>query len=177
MVSGSSISANLVPLVWHRDPGYLFHELPSSRPFYAFDNGAAKPGSRTQAFQRQQDLVSSPWAYDFPVRAACSRRKLVQTPEDLAGLKIRTLLNPVITECLRLMGAAAYRRSHSAKSTRRCRLACPPTGWNMIRRLSSPASSMETSKNLYALTQHIFSPLAIYFTWTRLYGRMEPKLL
>ena len=34
-------------------------------------------------------------------------KKPVKTPEDLAGLKIRTLPNPVITECLRLMGAAA----------------------------------------------------------------------
>ena len=34
-------------------------------------------------------------------------RKAVHEPADLAGLKIRTLPNPVITECLRLMGAAA----------------------------------------------------------------------
>src|SRR5206468_3565818 len=34
-------------------------------------------------------------------------KKPVKGPEDLAGLKIRTLPNPVITECLRLMGAAA----------------------------------------------------------------------
>ena len=34
-------------------------------------------------------------------------KKPVHEPEDLAGLKIRTLPNPVITECLRLMGAAA----------------------------------------------------------------------
>jgi len=42
----------------------------------------------------------------FGSRSVLAKRP-ARSPQELAGLKIRTLPNPVITECLRLMGAAA----------------------------------------------------------------------
>ncbi len=102
MVSGSSISANLVPLVGTFDLGYLFSSFPQQTK--AFDAGAAKPIE--DALLKGANIRIISWAYNFGPRSVLAK-KPVKTPEDLAGLKIRTLPNPVITECLRLMGAAA----------------------------------------------------------------------
>src|SRR5271167_2133175 len=102
MVSGSSISANLVPLVGTFDIGYLFGSFPQQTR--AFEAGAAKPIE--DALLKGANIRIIAWAYNFGARSVLSK-KPVKTPEDLAGLKIRTLPNPVITECLRLMGAAA----------------------------------------------------------------------
>src|SRR6202795_4963749 len=102
MVSGSSISANLVPLVGTFDLGYLFSSFPQQTK--AFDAGAAKPIE--EALLKGANIRIIAWAYNFGARSVLAK-KPVKTPEDLAGLKIRTLPNPVITECLRLMGAAA----------------------------------------------------------------------
>jgi TRAP-type transport system periplasmic protein len=102
MVSGSSISANLVPLVGVFDLGYLFDSFPQQTK--AFDAGAAKPIE--DALLKGANIRIIAWAYNFGSRSVLSKRP-AKTPEELAGLKIRTLPNPVITECLRLMGAAA----------------------------------------------------------------------
>ena len=102
MISGSSISANLVPLVGTFDLGYLFSSFQQQTK--AFASGAAKPVE--EALLKGANIRILDWAYNFGSRSVLAR-KPVKTPEDLAGLKIRTLPNPVITECLRLMGAAA----------------------------------------------------------------------
>src|SRR5258705_2488421 len=102
MVSGSSISANLVPLVGTFDLGYLFDSFPQQTK--AFDAGAAKPVE--EALLKGSNIRIIAWAYNFGSRSVLSK-KSARTPEELTGLKIRTLPNPVITECLRLMGAAA----------------------------------------------------------------------
>src|ERR1700745_633166 len=102
MVSGSSISANLVPLVGTLDLGYLFDSFPQQTK--AFDAGAAKPIE--EALLKGANIRIIAWAYNFGSRSVLGE-KPVKSPEDLAGLKIRTLPNPIITECLRLMGAAA----------------------------------------------------------------------
>ncbi|MCA3579444.1 MAG: TRAP transporter substrate-binding protein DctP, partial [Bradyrhizobium sp.] len=101
MVSGSSISANLVPLVGTFDLGYLFTSYQQQTK--AFDAGAAKPIE--DALLKGAGIHIIGWAYNFGARSVLAK-KPVKTPEDLAGLKIRTLPNPIITECLRLMGAA-----------------------------------------------------------------------
>jgi TRAP-type C4-dicarboxylate transport system, periplasmic component len=134
MVSGSSISANLVPLVGTFDLGYLFTSFPQQTK--AFDAGAAKPIE--EALLKGANIRIISWAYNFGSRSVLAK-KPVKGPEDLAGLKIRTLPNPVITECLRLMGRPR-RRWRSVRSTRRCRPACS-TGSSTTRRQSSPASS------------------------------------
>ena len=122
MMSGSSISANLVPLVGTFDLGYLFSSFPQQTK--AFDAGAAKPIE--DALLKGANIRIISWAYNFGSRSVLAK-KPVKGPEDLAGLKIRTLPNPVITECLRLMGAAAtplaFGEIYTALAGRRARRA------------------------------------------------------
>jgi TRAP-type transport system periplasmic protein len=167
MVSGSSISANLVPLVGTFDLGYLFTSFPQQTK--AFDAGAAKPIE--EALLRGAGIRIIAWAYNFGSRSVLAKKK-VETPEDLAGLKIRTLPNPIITECLRLMGAAATPLAFGEIYT--ALQAGVLDGLEHDPPTILASKFYETSKN-YALTQHIFSPLAIYFSEATL-NRMDPKL-
>jgi TRAP-type transport system periplasmic protein len=167
MVSGSSISANLVPLVGTFDLGYLFTSF--EQQTRAFDNGAAKPIE--EALLKGGNIRIIAWAYNFGARSVLAK-KPVKTPEDLAGLKIRTLPNPVITECLRLMGAAATPLAFGEIYT--ALQAGVLDGLEHDPPTILASKFYETSKN-YALTQHIFSPLAIYFS-DATFNRMEPKL-
>jgi tripartite ATP-independent transporter DctP family solute receptor len=167
MVSGSSISANLVPLVGTFDLGYLFTSYQQQTK--AFDAGAAKPID--DALLKGANIRVVSWAYNFGARSVLSK-KPVKTPEDLAGLKIRTLPNPVITECLRLMGAAATPLAFGEIYT--ALQAGVLDGLEHDPPTILAAKFYETSKN-YALTQHIFSPLATYFS-DATFNRMDPKL-
>jgi tripartite ATP-independent transporter DctP family solute receptor len=167
MVSGSSISANLVPLVGTFDLGYLFTSFPQQTK--AFDTGAAKPIE--DALLKGANIRIIAWAYNFGARSVLAK-KPVKTPEDLAGLKIRTLPNPIITECLRLMGAAATPLAFGEIYT--ALQAGVLDGLEHDPPTILASKFYETSKN-YALTQHIFSPLAIYFSETT-FNRMDPKL-
>jgi tripartite ATP-independent transporter DctP family solute receptor len=167
MVSGSSISANLVPLVGTFDLGYLFSSFEQQTK--AFDNGAAKPIE--DALLKGGNIRIIAWAYNFGARSVLAK-KPVQTPEDLAGLKIRTLPNPVITECLRLMGAAATPLAFGEIYT--ALQAGVLDGLEHDPPTILASKFYETAKN-YALTKHIFSPLAIYFS-DLTFTRMDPKL-
>jgi tripartite ATP-independent transporter DctP family solute receptor len=167
MVSGSSISANLVPLVGTFDLGYLFTSFEQQTK--AFDNGAAKPIE--DALLKGGNIRIIAWAYNFGARSVLAK-KPVQAPEDLAGLKIRTLPNPVITECLRLMGAAATPLAFGEIYT--ALQAGVLDGLEHDPPTILASKFYETAKN-YALTQHIFSPLAIYFS-DATFTRMDPKL-
>ena len=91
---------------------------------------------------------------------------------DLAGLKIRTLPNPVITECLRLMGAAATPLAFGEIYT--ALQAGVLDGLEHDPPTILASKFYETSKH-YALTQHNFSPLATYFS-DATFTRMDPKL-
>ena len=167
MVSGSSISANLVPLVGTFDLGYLFSSFPQQTK--AFDAGAAKPIE--DALLKSANIRIIAWAYNFGSRSVLAR-KAVKTPEDLTGLKIRTLPNPVITECLRLMGAAATPLAFGEIYTALQAGVLdglehdPPT---------IVASKFYETAKFYSLTQHNFSPLAIYFS-DATFNRMDAKL-
>jgi tripartite ATP-independent transporter DctP family solute receptor len=167
MVSGSSISANLVPLVGVFDLGYLFSSFPQQTR--AFDAGAARPVEAALLKGASIRIIS--WAYNFGCRSVLAK-KAVRRPEDLAGLKIRTLPNPVITECLRLMGAAATPLAFGEVYTALQAGAIdglehdPPT---------ILASKLFEAAKFYSLTQHNFSPLAIYLS-DATYSRMHPKL-
>ncbi len=167
MVSGSSISANLVPLVGTFDLGYLFTSFPQQTK--AFDGGAAKPIE--DALLKGANIRVIAWAYNFGARSVLSK-KPVKTPEDLAGLKIRTLPNPIITECLRLMGAAATPLAFGEIYT--ALQAGVLDGLEHDPPTILASKFYETAKN-YALTQHNFSPLAIYFS-DATFNRMDPKL-
>ena len=167
MVSGSSISANLVPLVGTFDLGYLFSSFPQQTK--AFDGGAAKPIE--DALLKGANIRIIAWAYNFGSRSVLAK-KPVKTPEDLAGLKIRTLPNPIITECLRLMGAAATPLAFGEIYT--ALQAGVLDGLEHDPPTILASKFFETAKN-YALTQHNFSPLAIYFSEAT-FTRMDPKL-
>jgi tripartite ATP-independent transporter DctP family solute receptor len=167
MVSGSSISANLVPLVGAFDLGYLFTSFPQQTK--AFDAGAAKPIE--EALLKGANIRIISWAYNFGARSVLAK-KPVKSPEDLAGLKIRTLPNPVITECLRLMGAAATPLAFGEIYT--ALQAGVLDGLEHDPPTILASKFYETSKN-YALTQHNFSPLATYFS-DATFNRMDPKL-
>jgi TRAP-type transport system periplasmic protein len=156
MVSGSSISANLVPLVGTFDLGYLFTSFEQQTK--AFDNGAAKPIE--DALLKGGNIRIIAWAYNFGSRSVLAR-KAVNTPDDLAGLKIRTLPNPVITECLRLMGAAATPMAFGEIYT--ALQAGVLDGLEHDPPTIVASKFYETSK-FYSLTQHNFSPLAIYLS-------------
>jgi tripartite ATP-independent transporter DctP family solute receptor len=167
MVSGSSISANLVPLVGTFDLGYLFTSYQQQTK--AFEAGAAKPIE--DALLKGANIRVISWAYNFGARSVLAK-KPVKGPEDLAGLKIRTLPNPVITECLRLMGAAATPLAFGEIYT--ALQAGVLDGLEHDPPTILASKFYETSKN-YALTQHIFSPLATYFS-DATFNRMDPKL-
>ena len=167
MVSGSSISANLVPLVGTFDLGYLFTSFPQQTK--AFDAGASKPIE--EALLKGANIRIISWAYNFGARSVLAK-KPVKSPEDPAGLKIRTLPNPVITECLRLMGAAATPLAFGEIYT--ALQAGVLDGLEHDPPTILASKFYETSKN-YALTQHIFSPLATYFS-DATFNRMDPKL-
>jgi len=167
MVSGSSISANLVPLVGTLDLGYLFTSFQQQTK--AFDAGAAKPIE--DALLKGANIHIIAWAYNFGARSVLSK-KPVKTPEDLSGLKIRTLPNPVITECLRLMGAAATPLAFGEIYTALQAGVLDGLEHDPPTILSS--KFFETAKH-YALTQHIFSPLSIYFS-DMTFKRMNAKL-
>src|SRR5436305_15234499 len=70
MVSGSSISANLVPLVGTFDLGYLFASFPQQTK--AFDAGAAKPIE--DALLKGGNIRIIAWAYNFGSRSVLARR-------------------------------------------------------------------------------------------------------
>jgi tripartite ATP-independent transporter DctP family solute receptor len=167
MVSGSSISANVVPLVGTFDLGYLFTSFPQQTK--AFDAGAAKPIE--DALLKGGNIRIIAWAYNFGARSVLSKKK-VETPDDLSGLKIRTLPNPIITECLRLMGAAATPLAFGEIYT--ALQAGVLEGLEHDPPTILASKFYETAKN-YALTQHNFSPLAVYFSETT-FARMDPKL-
>lgn len=167
MVSGSSISANLVPLVGTLDLGYLFDSFPQQTK--ALDAGAAKPFE--EALLKSANIRVVAWAYNFGARSVLSKRP-VRNPEDLAGQKIRTLPNPVITECLRMMGAAATPLAFGEIYT--------ALQAGVIDGLEHDAPTMlaskfyETARN-YALTEHIFSPFLAYLSESS-FKRMDAKL-
>jgi tripartite ATP-independent transporter DctP family solute receptor len=166
MVSGSSISANLVPLVGTFDLGYLFSSFQQQTK--AFDAGAAKP---VEAALLNANIRIVGWAYNFGARSVLAR-KSVKTPADLSGLKIRTLPNPVITECLRLMGAAATPLAFGEVYT--------ALQAGVLDGLEHDPPTMLASKfyetaKFYSLTEHNYSPLAVYFSEAT-FKRMNPKL-
>ena len=136
MVTGTSIWANVVPLIGLLDLGYLFESFPQQTK--ALDAGAAKP--LEQALKAGAHVQIIGWAYNFGSRSVLCKSP-VNGPADLAGKRIRTLPNKIITECLRLMGAAATPMAFGCMHLPPSRPAFS-TGSSMTRRRSSPASSM-----------------------------------
>ena len=167
MVTGSSIWANLVPTIGLLDLGYLFksYELQTK----AFDAGAAKPLNAMLLQGAGVRVIG--WAYNFGPRSVLCKTP-VKEPADLKGKKIRTLPSPTITEVLRLMGAAATPLAFGEIYTALQAGVLdglehdPPT---------IVASKFYETAKFYSLTEHIFSPLGLFFSDVT-YTRMDPKL-
>jgi TRAP-type C4-dicarboxylate transport system substrate-binding protein len=86
MVTGTSIWANVVPLIGLLDLGYLFESFPQQTK--ALDAGAAKPFEQALKSGANVDIIG--WAYNFGSRSVLCKSP-VNAPADLAGKRIRTL--------------------------------------------------------------------------------------
>jgi TRAP-type C4-dicarboxylate transport system substrate-binding protein len=167
MVTGSSIWANVVPTIGLLDLGYLFRSYQQQTK--AFDAGAAKP--LDEMLLKGANVRVAGWAYNFGARSVLCKTP-VHVPEDLAGKKIRTLPSPTITEVLRLMGAAATPLAFGEIYT--ALQAGVLDGLEHDPPTILASKFFETAKN-YCLTEHIFSPLGLFFSDVT-YKRMDPKL-
>src|SRR3984885_6776758 len=167
MVTGTSIWANVVPLIGMLDLGYLFESFPQQTR--ALDAGAAKPLEAALRSGANVQIIG--WAYNFGSRSVMCKSR-VNAPTDLAGKRIRTLPNKIITECLKLMGAAATPMAFGEIYTALQAGVLdglehdPPT---------VAASKFYEAAKFYSLTQHNFSPLSTYFS-DATFNRMDPKL-
>jgi TRAP-type transport system periplasmic protein len=167
MVTGTSIWANIVPLIGLLDLGYLFDNFPQQTK--ALDAGAAKP--LEQALKTGANVQIIGWAYNFGSRSVLCKSP-VNAPADLAGRRIRTLPNKIITECIRLMGAAATPLAFGEIYTALQAGVLdglehdPPT---------IVASKFYETAKFYSLTQHNFSALGVFCSGLTL-SRMEATL-
>ena len=167
MVTGTSIWANLVPTFGVFDLGYLFQNF--QQQTRALDAGAAGPLEAMLLKGAKAHVVG--WAYNFGARSVLCRAP-VREPTDLAGKKIRTLPNPVVTECLRLMGAAATPLAFGEIYT--ALQAGVLDGLEHDPPTILASKFYETAKD-YSLTEHIFSPLGAFFSDVT-FRRMPQKL-
>jgi TRAP-type C4-dicarboxylate transport system substrate-binding protein len=167
MVTGTSIWANVVPLIGLLDLGYLFESFPQQTK--ALDAGAAKP--LEQALKTGANVQIIGWAYNFGSRSVLCKSP-VNAPADLAGKRIRTLPNKIITECLKLMGAAATPMAFGEIYTALQAGVLdglehdPPT---------IAASKFYEAAKFYSLTEHNFSALGVFCSGVTL-SRMEGPL-
>ena len=167
MVTGTSIWANLVPEFGLPDLGYLFDSFPQQTK--AFDAGAGAKLADI-LFQGAGVHVAA-WAYNFGARSVLCKTP-VQGPPDLAGKKIRTLPSPVVTEVLRLMGAAATPMAFGEIYT--ALQAGVLDGLEHDPPTILASKYYESAKN-YCLTEHIFSPLGVFLSDVT-FRRMAPPL-
>ena len=116
------------------------------------------------------------WAYNFGSRSVLCKSP-VNAPADLAGKRIRTLPNQIITECLRLMGAAATPLAFGEIYTALQAGVLdglehdPPT---------IVASKFYETAKFYSLTQHNFSALGVFcsgLTLTRMDAPLRDQFL
>src|ERR1700728_568593 len=167
MVTGTSIWANVVPLIGLLDLGYLFESFPQQTK--ALDGGAAKPFEQALKSGANVDIIG--WAYNFGSRSVLCK-SAVNAPADLAGKRIRTLPNKIITECLKLMGAAATPMAFGEIYTALQAGVLdglehdPPT---------VAASKFYEAAKYYSLTQHNFSALGVFCSSLTL-NRMDTPL-
>jgi TRAP-type transport system periplasmic protein len=167
MVTGTSIWANVVPLIGLLDLGYLFESFPQQTR--ALDSGAAKPLEAALRTGANVEIIG--WAYNFGARSVMCKTP-VNTPADLTGKRIRTLPNKIITECLRLMGAAATPLAFGEIYT--ALQAGVLDGLEHDPPTILASKFYETTK-FYSLTQHNLSALGVFCSGVTL-KRMAPPL-
>ncbi len=167
MVTGTSIWANVVPLIGLLDLGYLFESFPQQTK--ALEAGAAKPLERALKTGAHVQIIG--WAYNFGSRSVLCKSP-VNSPADLAGKQIRTLPNKIITECLKLMGAAATPMAFGEIYT--ALQAGVLDGLEHDPPTIAASKFYETAK-FYSLTRHNFSALGVFCSDLTL-NRMDAQL-
>jgi TRAP-type transport system periplasmic protein len=164
---GTSIYTNLLPEFGVFDMGYVFDDFDHMRRATATPAGTAlgellvkTAGTRLPAWGRNLG------ARNFLTKFAFTE------PAGLAGKKIRSLPSPVVTETVRLMGAAATPMAFGEIYT--------GLQAGVIDGLEHDAPTMlsakfnETAKH-FTLTRHIYTPFGAFFS-ERTLQRMKPKL-
>jgi TRAP-type C4-dicarboxylate transport system substrate-binding protein len=172
MVTGTSIWANVVPLIGLLDVGYMFDTFPQQTK--ALEAGAAKPFEAALRKGANAEIIG--WAYNFGGRSVLCKSP-VHAPGDLAGKRIRTLPNKIITECLRLMGAAATPMAFGEVYT--ALQAGVLDGLEHDPPTVLASKFYETAKT-YALTEHNLSALGVFcsaFTLQRMAGPLREGFL
>ncbi len=99
MMAGSAIWATVVPEVGVLDLGYMFQD------FNHFDrtlDGTVGKALGGMMAEKSGVLVLG-WSHSFGARNVLTK-KLVKVPEDLAGMRIRSLPSPPVVETVRAMG-------------------------------------------------------------------------
>jgi len=156
MVTGTSIWANLVPDFGLLDLGYLFDSFQQQSK--ALAAGAAPV--LEQMLQRGANVRIAGWAYNFGSRSILAKFAFTE-PDQLAGRKIRSLPNPVITELVRLMGAAATPMAFGEIYTALQAGVLDGLEHDPPTILASKFYEVATH---YTLTKHIFSPLGAFLS-------------
>jgi len=167
MVSGSSIWANLVSSFGVLDLLYLFQSF--EHQTRALDAGAGALLEDWLLQGAHARVVG--WEYNFGARSVLSRTPFLD-PGGLAGKKIRTLPNPVITEGVKLMGAAATPMAFGEIYT------ALQTGVLDGMEHDPPtivASKFYENAKFYTLTEHLHSPLILTLSDVT-YQKMQPDV-
>lgn len=149
------IGALLMPYLF-KDADHFWRALDNGRIFRMTDEGLQKQGLKLLAF------------YDSGSRSFYNKTRPVRTPDDLAGLKIRTQESPIMIGVVNTLGASATPMSYGEVYT------SMQTG--IIDGAENNAPSYDTSNHyevakFYSLTEHSRVPEAVVMsmkTWNRL---------
>lgn len=164
---GTSIYTNLLPEFGVFDLGYVFQDYDHVRRATATPAGAALG----ELLVRRTGTHLAAWGRNLGARNFLTKFAFAD-PAGLAGRKIRSLPSPVVTETVRLMGAAATPMAFGEIYT--------GLQAGVIDGLEHDAPTMlsakfyETAKH-FTLTRHIYTPFGAFFS-ERALGRMPPKL-
>lgn len=156
MLVGTSIWSNIVPEIGAFDLGYVFND---------FDH--MRRATRTAAFADLGKLLVQKAGAHFPSagRNLGARNFMTKfafkAPEELAGRKIRCLPSPVVTETIKLMGAAATPMAFGEIYT--ALQAGVIDGLEHDAPTILSAKFYETAKH-FTLTQHIHTPFGAFLS-------------
>ncbi|QOZ52721.1 TRAP transporter substrate-binding protein [Bradyrhizobium sp. CCBAU 53338] len=172
MLVGTSIWTNIVPEIGAFDLGYIFQDFDHMRRV-----AASPAGEAVRQLLVQKASVHFPaWGRNLGARNFMTKFAF-KTPAELAGKKIRCLPNPVVTETVKLMGAAATPMAFGEIYT--------GLQAGVIDGLEHDAPTVlsakfyETAKN-FTLTKHIHTPFGAFIsdrTMTKLPAAQRDGLL
>ena len=167
MLVGTSIWTNIVPEFGVLDLGYLFQDFDHLRRA-----GGTPQGTALADLLVQKANVHFPaWGRNLGARNFLTKFAFKQ-PEELAGKKIRSLPNPIVTETVRLMGAAATPMAFGEIYT--------GLQAGVIDGLEHDAPTILSAKfyetaKYFTLTRHIHTPFGAFIS-DRTLKRLSPNL-